>query len=140
MTKNGAKWPKIPKFWIWWVCMMKIIGNHAWKQFRTFSGFFDHFWSIFVFSLKNHDFSKKNFKGPKINRFEPRNLVGCVFHQVLMINQWNKPEKGGVRKSVPEKCKSSQTFTLNVFWIFIMKFLNVGLWCFFSVSCMCFVR
>ena len=29
-----------------------------------------------------------------------------------MINQWKIPEKGGVGKSVPEKCKSPLTFTL----------------------------
>ena len=30
-----------------------------------------------------------------------------------MINQWKIPEKGGVGKSVPEKCKSPLSFTLN---------------------------
>ncbi len=29
-----------------------------------------------------------------------------------MINQWKIPEKGGVGKSVPEKCKSPLSFTL----------------------------
>ena len=34
-----------------------------------------------------------------------------------MINQWKIPEKGGVGKSVPEKCKSPLTFTLKIaFW------------------------
>ena len=32
-----------------------------------------------------------------------------------MINQWKIPEKGGVGKSVPEKCKSPLTFTLKQF-------------------------
>ena len=94
MTKNGAKRPKNPKISIWWIYMIKIIGNYAWKNFWTFSGFFDHFWSIFIFSLKTHDFSKKIFGNPKMHLVGPRNPLGWASHVVLGQNQWLRPKNG----------------------------------------------
>ena len=59
ITKNGAKRPKIPKISKICIHMIKIIANHVWKFFGTFSGFFGHFAPFFDFSPKNNDFSKK---------------------------------------------------------------------------------
>ena len=55
------------------------------------------------FTLKIHDFSKKNFGKPKIRFFGPRNPVGWASHVVLALNQWIRPKNGEVKK-VYRKC------------------------------------
>ena len=59
-------------------CLEKVLGQFGTKSINKI--FF------FVFASKKHDFSKKKFKRVEIPFFDPRNLVGWVFHEVLMIN------------------------------------------------------
>ena len=71
-------------------------------SFGTFSGFFGLFSAIFIFSLKNHDFSKKILKNSKKPLFDFWGPLGWVPYAVLALNQWIRPKNRGQKKSVPE--------------------------------------
>ena len=89
-TKNHQKWPKTDKNAENLVlmgsyhknsgksCLERVLGHFGAKSINKKK--------FFVFAPKKHDFSKKNFKRLEIPFFDPGNLVGCVFHEVLMIN------------------------------------------------------
>ena len=64
------------------------------------SVFFGHFSAIFIFSLKNHDFSKKILKNSKKPLFDFWGPLGWVPYAVLALNQWIRPKKRGTKKSV----------------------------------------
>ena len=103
----AQKWPKTAQIWFWCAHMVKTIGNYVWKNFQKFSAFFDRFWSIFIFSLKIHDFSKKNLKNSKKHFFDLWDLLWWVFHMVLALNHWFRPKNEGSKKSVPRNYKSA---------------------------------
>ena len=117
--KSSEKVSKIPKKLFWCAHTVKIVGNFVQIKFWGISGqkvliktiffnFWDFcaiFWSFLTYLL-----------------WRPISVVRtaefAIFRLnvvILVIIQWNKPEKGRVQKSVPEKCKSSQTFTLKIF-------------------------
>ena len=60
------------------LCLEQVLGHFGTKSINKKK--------ISVFAPKNPDFSKKNFESLKMPFFELRNLVGWVFHEVLMIN------------------------------------------------------
>ena len=120
MPKTTKKWRKSlknpQKKQFWCAHTVKIVGNFVQSKFcgilgqkvlikTIFWDFWDFcaiFWSFLTYLL-----------------WRPISVVRtaefAIFRLnvvILVIIQWNKPEKGRVRKSVPEKCKSSQTFTL----------------------------
>ena len=60
------------------LCLEQVLGHFGTKSINKKK--------ISVFAPKKHDFSKKNLKSLEIPFFDPGNLVGWVFHEVLMIN------------------------------------------------------
>ena len=59
-------------------CLERVLGHFGAKS--------NNKKKFFVFAPKKHDFSKRKFQRLEIPFFDPGNLVGCVFHEVLMIN------------------------------------------------------
>ena len=102
-TKNGMFDLVYP---FWWACMVKIIANYVWNEFRDIPAQKALINFFFRFCLKNHDFSKKIFERPKIHFFGPRNPVGWACHVVLALNHWKRPKKGARKKCTRnvEKC------------------------------------
>ena len=60
------------------LCLEQVLGLFGLKSINKKK--------ISVFAPKKHDFSKKNFKSLEIPFFDPGNLVGWVFHEVLTLN------------------------------------------------------
>ena len=80
-TKKCPKMPKMPFLLFWWPDITKIVANYVSNKFWDILGQKVLIKKkISVFAPKNHDFSKKILETLKIHFFEPRNLVGCVFH------------------------------------------------------------
>ena len=86
-------------YWFYWSCMVKIIAIYVWNEFQEVLAQKVLMKKKIQFSPpKNHDFSKKNLKQPKIHFFELRNPVGWVPHVVLALNQLLRPKNGGWKK------------------------------------------
>ena len=85
-TKIDRKSSKMPFLPFWWSDIIKITANHVWNTFWDISGQKVLIKKKFCFCPQKPWFFKKNFERLKIHLFELRNLVGWVFHEVLMIN------------------------------------------------------
>ena len=112
-TKNCQKLSKMPQIPFWCAHIIKIIGNYVWNKFWDVSDQKVLIKKIFVFRLKNHDFSKKILKKSKNGLFDLWDPVWWVPHMVLGLNHWFRPENKGSEKSVPQICKSALTLVLN---------------------------
>ena len=102
-AKNGMFHPEYP---FWWACMVKIIANYVWNEFRDIPAQKVLIKKKFSFLLEKPWFLEKYFEKPKIHFFGQRNPVGWACHVLLALNHWKRPKNGGRKKCTGnvEKC------------------------------------